>query len=158
MTTLVSRVACMRLLDCVTFSALPITRSATANLSPAPCPAPPACFEVRPTATAGDALIRLLHNPLRPRFQSAEVFRLPQQSNARHHPPPDDDTQLTSQRTRLMRGTLRAVGCMPLLGDASRRNHRISDKHHLMQASTTATTSSTNCAGAFSTNLALRAL
>ncbi len=57
-----------------------------------------------------------------------------------------------------MRAKLRAVGCMPLLGGASRRNRRISDQYHWMQASTTATTSSTNCAGAFSTNLASRAL
>jgi hypothetical protein len=37
-------------------------------------------------------------------------------SNARHHPPPAATTQPTSQGAGLMRGTLRAVGCMPLLG------------------------------------------
>jgi hypothetical protein len=35
--------------------------------------------------------------------------------NAWHHPPPDNTTQATPQDARLMRGALRAVGCIPLL-------------------------------------------
>jgi len=41
------------------------------------------------------------------------------QPNAPHHPPPDDNTQAAAQGARLMRGALRAVGCMPLLGFAA---------------------------------------
>ena len=48
-----SRVACMRLLDCVTFSARPVARTVLDDPRPTPCLPPPATIEVKPSSAAG---------------------------------------------------------------------------------------------------------
>jgi hypothetical protein len=54
------------------FSSPVVTRFVRDGIRPAPCLPPPACAEVRPFTTAGDALIRPLRHPIRPLIQSAE--------------------------------------------------------------------------------------
>jgi hypothetical protein len=88
MRTVVSAVACMRLLDGVIFSAPPAARSVKGGIQPTSCLAPPARPELRPSIMAGDTRSGMFRHPPQPRFHSAEFFRSPQQSNAAHHAPP----------------------------------------------------------------------
>jgi hypothetical protein len=68
-TRFVSRVACMRLLDGVIFSARPAAHAVLDDTRPPPCLPPPAAHEVRPSTTAGTASTSRLRHPPRPRIQ-----------------------------------------------------------------------------------------
>ena len=74
LTALVSRVACMRLLDCVIFSARHAARALLDDPRATPCLPPPAAHEVKPSAMAGTASTSCPRPPPRPRIQPAEIF------------------------------------------------------------------------------------
>ena len=73
----VSRVACMRLLDCAIFSAPPATLPAGEEARPTPCLTRLAPVEVRPHTMAGGAAITPLRHPARPRIQPTVIPHRP---------------------------------------------------------------------------------
>jgi hypothetical protein len=73
MTTLVSRVACMRLLDCVIFSARSIHRGVCNDSRPSPCLSLQAPTEAKPSMSAGGASSTRPRHPPRLRFHSTVI-------------------------------------------------------------------------------------
>ena len=107
MKLLVSRVACMRLLDGVSFSARPIPHAVLDDPRAPPCLPPLASHEVRPSTTATIASTSRLRHPPRTRIQSVEVSDRPSNLTLRITRPPTSSMWITVFVSR--------VACMRLL-------------------------------------------